>query len=114
VRGHHVQATDGEIGHIADFLIDDRTWVIRYLVIQTSNWWPGKQVLLSPEWIDRLIWPEAKVLVNLNRDAIKEAPAYASATPVTREFETRLHRHYHRAGYWHDDPAFMAETIVEG
>ncbi len=112
VKGHHVQATDGEIGHISDFLIDDATWVIRYLVIDTSNWWLGKKVLLSPDWIDRVSWPEAKVFVNLKRDFIKHAPEYSSET-LTREFETRLHEHYQRAAYWHDEPASMAHTTAK-
>jgi hypothetical protein len=53
VTGHHVEAADGEIGHVEDFLVDDRSWAIRYLVIDTRNWWPGKKVLVSPKWIER-------------------------------------------------------------
>jgi hypothetical protein len=53
---HHIHATDGEIGHIEDFLIDDETWAIRYLVIDTRNWWPGKRILISPRWIERVGW----------------------------------------------------------
>jgi hypothetical protein len=102
VRGHHLEATDGSIGHIADFLIDDENWVIRYLVIHTSNWWPTHKVLLSPEWVDSVSWPEAKAFVNLKRDVIKNAPSYSPDNPVTRDFETRLHRYYQRPGYWHD------------
>jgi hypothetical protein len=56
VSGNHVQATDGEIGHIDDFIIDDQTWAIRYLVIDTRNWWPGKKVVISPQWIERANW----------------------------------------------------------
>lgn len=100
VGGYHVHATDGEIGHIADFLIDEATWAIRYLVIDTRNWWPGKKILVSPAWIDRVSWLEREVFVNLHRDVIRDAPAYAPGTPLTREFETKLHGHYRRAGYW--------------
>lgn len=105
VRGHHVQANDGEVGHISDFLFDDATWIIRYLVINTSNWWPSKKVLLSPAWIDRVSWPEAKVFVDANRDLIKDAPSYDPEIPVNREYEARLHLHYQRSGYWSDDLA---------
>ena len=100
VSGHHVHATDGEIGHVDDFLIDDATWAIRYLVIDTRNWWPGKKVLVSPAWIDRVSWLEREVFVNLHRDVIREAPEYAPGPPLTREFETKLYAHYQRAGYW--------------
>ena len=56
VSGHHIQAADGEIGHVEDFIIDDETWAIRYLIIDTQNWWPGKKVLVSPQWIERVSW----------------------------------------------------------
>ena len=56
VSGHDIQAEDGEIGHVEDFIIDDETWAIRYLIIDTRNWWPGKKVLVSPQWIERVSW----------------------------------------------------------
>ena len=49
VIGHHIGATDGEIGHLEDLLIDDHTWAIRYLIVNTSNWWSGHRVLVSPD-----------------------------------------------------------------
>ena len=105
VSGHHVQAADGEIGHVEDFIIDDETWAIRYLVIDTRNWWPGKRVLVSPRWIERVSWDEKKVLVDLSRETIKQSPEYTGESMLTRDYETRLHRHYDRRGYWVDDPA---------
>ncbi len=103
VRGHHVEATDGGIGHVEDFLIDDRTWTIRYLVVGTRNWWPGKRVLVSPEWIDRVSWPEAKVFVHVNRDRIQHAPEYTDKTPLTRAFEISLMEYYKSPAYETDD-----------
>lgn len=49
--GHHIQATDGDIGHIEDFIIDDDSWTIHYFIINTNNWWSGKKVLISPQWL---------------------------------------------------------------
>ena len=51
VVGYHLHATDGDIGHVASYLIDEETWAIRYLVVDTSNWWMGHKVLIAPEWI---------------------------------------------------------------
>jgi len=68
VSGYHIQATDGVIGHVNDFIIDDETWAIRYLVVDTRNWWPGKKVLVSPSWIGSVSWNESKVNVNLSRE----------------------------------------------
>jgi len=103
VTGHHIQALDGEIGHVEDFIIDDETWAIRYLIVDTHNWWPGKKVLVSPQWIERVSWDERKVFVNLDRDTIKESPEYTNESLLTRDYEIGLHEHYKRQGYWVDE-----------
>ena len=102
VSGHDIQAADGEIGHVEDFIIDDETWAIRYLIIETRNWWTGKKVLVSPQWIERVSWSESKVFVNLSRETIKQSPEYTEASLLTRDYETMLHRHYNLQGYWDD------------
>jgi uncharacterized protein YrrD len=104
VSGHYIQATDGEIGHVEDFIIDDETWAIRYLIIDTRNWWPGKKVLISPQWIERISWDEMTVFVNVLREAVKQSPEYTDDSLLTRDYETGLHRHYNRQGYWEDEP----------
>lgn len=103
VCGHHVQATDGEIGHVEDFIVDDQTWAIRYLIVDTRNWWPGKRVLVSPKWMEHVSWEEEKVHVDLARDAIRNSPEYTEEALLTREYETGLHEHYDRPGYWSGD-----------
>ena len=96
VRGHRIAATDGEIGHVEDFLVDARTWQIRYLVVDTRNWWPGRKVVIAPMWLNRVSWTEKKVFVDLTRDAIKASPEYNEARTFTRDYADQLHRHYHR------------------
>jgi sporulation protein YlmC with PRC-barrel domain len=103
VGGYHIQALDGEIGHVEDFVIDDETWAIRYLVVGTRNWWPGRKVLVSPQWIERVSWNESKVFVNLDRETIKQSPEYTEESLLTRDYEIGLHRHYNRKGYWVDE-----------
>ena len=105
VNGHHIQTLDGELGHVEDFIIDDETWAIRYLVVDTHNWWPGKKVLVSPQWIERVSWGERKVFVNLSREAIKESPEYTDESLLTRDYEIGLHGHYNRKGYWIEELA---------
>ena len=100
VTGHYIQASDGEVGHVEDFIIDDETWAIRYLIVNTRNWWPGKKVLLSPHWIERVSWRESKVFVNLLLETIKQSPEYSDESLLTRDYETRLHQHYNRREYW--------------
>jgi hypothetical protein len=104
VSGHHIQAKDGEIGHVEDFIIDDETWMIRYLIVDTLNFWEGKKVLISPRWIKRVSWDKAKVFVNLSRAAIKQSSEYIEGSPLSREYEVALHQHYNFQGYWVDEP----------
>ncbi|MDD4246772.1 MAG: PRC-barrel domain-containing protein [Dysgonamonadaceae bacterium] len=105
VKGHHIQASDGEIGHVDDFIIDDETWAIRYLIIDTKNWWAGKKILISPQWIDHISWDELKVFVNLSRENIMQSPEYSEDSLPTRDYESKLHSHYDRKGYWEDEPS---------
>lgn len=85
VLGYNIQARDGEIGHVKDFIVDDATWAIRYMVIDTRNWWPGKKVLVAPQWLEAVDWANARVAVDLTRDAIKRGPEYdPSNTKITR------------------------------
>lgn len=104
VTGQKIQASDGEVGHVDDFIIDDQTWAIRYLIIETGNWWEGKKVLLSPQWIDDISGETSNVSVNLSRESIKQSPEYSEENLLTRDYEILLHRHYNRNIYWKEDP----------
>jgi hypothetical protein len=100
VSGYYIQAVDGEIGHVEDFLVDEETWSIRYMVVDTRNWWAGKKVLVSPQWIDSISWKESKVHVDLSRETIKDGPEYDDSAPVTRQYEELLFGNHDRGGYW--------------
>jgi hypothetical protein len=108
VRGYHIGATDGEIGHVDDFLVDGDDWAIRYMIVDTRNWWPGKLVLVAPEWGTDVSWNERMVTVRLTRDQIKGAPEFDGSRPLTRTDETRLYGHYGLAGYWGEAPKSRA------
>ncbi len=100
VSRYQVESLDGELGHVSEFLVDDRSWAIRYLVVNTSRWWFGHEVIIAPEWIEDVDWTRCTVAVDLKRQAVKDAPAYQSARPLEREQEVGTHRHYGREGYW--------------
>ena len=100
VTGYYIDAADGEIGHLNGFVMDDEAWAIRYIEVATRNWWPGKKVLVSPAWIERVSWEDSKVYVALTREAIQNGPAYDESLPITREYENRLYFHYGRPPYW--------------
>jgi len=67
--------------------LDDETWTIRYLVVDTTSWWPGKQVLVSPCWTSKVDWAESKVFVDLTRAAIQKSPEYNELTRLDRAYE---------------------------
>lgn len=100
VIGYHIQALDGEIGHVETFLVDEANWRIQYLVVDTRNWLPGKKVLVAPEWIERIVWEERKVHVDLSKEQIKSSPEYDDSQPVRRAYEEELFSHYDSTGYW--------------
>jgi hypothetical protein len=100
VRGYHIQESDEEIGHVDDFIVDDETWELRYLVVDTSNWWFGKKVLIAPQWTDSISWEKNKVYVNMTRDAVKNSPEWDATAAINREYEVRLYDFYGRPLYW--------------
>ncbi len=97
---YHVHAIDGDIGHVNGLIVDVRNWAIRYLIVNTSGWWFGHDVLIASQWIDDISWLEATVSVDVKRQVVKDAPVYDPAVPFEREQEQRLLQHYGRPGYW--------------
>jgi hypothetical protein len=118
LRHYHVQGTDDGIGHIADFIADDATWGVRYLVIDTSNWWFGRNVLIAPHWAHRISWKDKNVYVDMTREAIKNSPEWNAAEGVNREYEQRLYDYYGRPVYWgsdgHPTEAQPSTTVRDG
>ena len=100
VLGYHLQAKDDEIGHAEDFIVDTDDWRIRYMIVDTRNWWPGKKVLVAVHWIESIRWSEKRIYVDLTRDRIKNGPEYDPDRPVDRAYEKDLHRHHDRQPYW--------------
>lgn len=101
VLGYHLQATDAPIGHLEDFLIDNGSWAMRYVVVDTANWWLGMHVVIPPQWIQQLNWETKNVYVDVSRTTIKRAPEYDPDIELVREYEAALFGHYERPGYWH-------------
>jgi len=76
LSGYHIQTVEGEIGHVTDFIMDDRNWAISSVVVETGHWFSGKEIMISPNHIERISYEESKVFVNLTKEAILEAPEY--------------------------------------
>ena len=74
VTGYHIQAKDGPIGHVENILIDDESWGIQYLIVDTKNWWPGQHVLISPYSVKQISWSDRDVTVDVTREQVKGEP----------------------------------------
>ena len=88
VKGFHIHATDGEIGHVDDFLIGQDSWRIRYLLVDTSNWIGGRSVIVSSDAVERVDKEDNQIYVAADRDAIKNAPELESIDAALSRTET--------------------------
>ena len=103
IRGYHIQAEDKEFGHLEDLFVDEENWAIRYLLIDTRNILPGKDVLIAPEWLQNISWNKEKIYVSKTKEEIKSAPEYKeekSDRLVHRDYEEKLYDHYNEIKYW--------------
>ncbi len=89
-----ITANDGDLGRLEDFFLEMDDWSIRYIGVDTSSWLPGKHVLISSMSIGPFNWSERTISVNLTRSQIEDSPDYDKVTEISREYETRLHKHY--------------------
>jgi hypothetical protein len=92
VIGYHIRATNDTVGHVEDFLFDDDDWSIRFMLVDTRNWWPGKHVLISPQLIKDVSWGDSNVFVDISREAVESSVEFDWANPPSRNSETDLYR----------------------
>ncbi|MCI0442733.1 PRC-barrel domain containing protein [bacterium] len=100
VFGYGIQSQNGSIGHLDDFILDDRLWLIRYAVVEIKDVLSKKKVLLSRDWIQKISWEDQKLYLDLDREFVKNSPEFIPENAVNREFETRLYDYYDRPKYW--------------
>ena len=96
VTHYYVHARDTDIGHVADFLCDDRTWAIEYLVVATGAWWPGRRVLVPEGWIQHVSWPASTVDIGLDSETVRRAPIYDASEWPSPEYLARLAAYFGR------------------
>jgi sporulation protein YlmC with PRC-barrel domain len=94
VTGYHILASDGEIGHVEDILVEDDDWSIHYLVVDTNNWWPGRKVLVSPMSVRKIEWADRQVNLGADRQKVKDSPPYDPSVTVDPLYEKNFHAHY--------------------
>ncbi len=100
LRDYHIRATDGNVGRVKDFFFDEQEWLIRYVVVDTSEWLAGRTVLLVPDILGSPT-AEGKILpVDLTREQVRNSPDVDTEKPVSRQNEFDLFDYYGWSPYW--------------
>jgi uncharacterized protein YrrD len=92
VAGYHIQATDGALGHVMDFVVTDEAWKVRFLLVDTRNWWPGMHVLIAPSQIEAIVGEERVVRLSISRDAVGQSRPYDDSKPLEEPQTAVQHR----------------------
>lgn len=101
VVGYHVLASDGQIGHVQNVVVDHANWDIRYLGVDTSDWLGGQHVLIAPFAVQKIDWFDRRILINITRDRVEASPRCDSIEFIDEAYERKLHGHYGWPGYWY-------------
>ena len=100
IKGYAIEASDGDIGTVSDFLFDDATWLVRWLVVDTGNWLSGRKVLLPPSVLGRLYAKDRAFAVKLTIQQVKDSPEIDTDRPVSRQMESKVYDYYGWSPYW--------------
>jgi len=100
LRDYHIHATDGNIGRVKDFLFEGREWSVRYIVVDTSEWLPGRTVLLVPDILGPPDGERKTLPVELTREQVRNSPDVDTNKPVSRQNEFDLFDYYGWSPYW--------------
>lgn len=106
-----ILATDGELGSVQELYFDDRTWVVRYLVLKAGGWLFGREVLLAPEAVRGIDDANRTMKIALTKEQIKQAPPIETAKPLSREYEEAYFRHFQWAPYWEPGPTTWGSSV---
>lgn len=94
VTGYHIHATDGELGHIEDFIINVDNWTIEFMIIEAGTWLAKRKLMLSPDWIVDINWATSRAIVNVSVDTVKNSPEFDKSSPVNEVYEKNLRDYY--------------------
>jgi uncharacterized protein YrrD len=99
LEGYDVHARGGDIGRLNDLFVDERSWEIRYAMVETGSWLSSRKLLIDPAWIERISWADATIYMNLDRNRVFSSPEF-SGPEIDRDYEKRLYSHYDQTPHW--------------
>ena len=94
VKGYTIHAVDGKIGDVEDFIVDDSSWKLDYLVVDTGRWFPGKKVLISPKLVKEIEWDTSEVIINVSEADVKNSPEYEPGEAISESYAANLQDYY--------------------
>lgn len=100
ILAYHVKCKDGSVGQVEDLLIDDETWFIRFIVVETGGLLSGKRILIAPLWIEAVRGKDSEIFIPVDSAQIKNSPEYDPVGPLAKEYVDQLEGHYDRTKYW--------------
>lgn len=100
VTGYSVNTLNGEFGYVDDIIVDFNQWVIRYLILNTGDFLPGKKVLVAAHWVSDISWDNRSISFEMNIDILRNGPTYDPSVPLARDFERRVYEYYEKNPYW--------------
>ena len=100
IKGYAIEASDGRLGTVSDFLFHDASWLVRWLVVDTGKWLSGRKVLLPVSALGHLDQGKEEFSVRLTMQQIKDSPDIDADRPVSRQMETNIYDYYGWSPYW--------------
>ena len=100
LKGYAIEASDGRLGTVSDFLFDDASWLVRWLVVDTGKWLSGRKVLLPPSALGHLDEKREQFSVRLTMHEVKDSPDIDADRPVSRQMENHVYDYYGWNPYW--------------
>lgn len=97
ILGYNIHATDDQIGKVVDYIVDDTTWKINFLVIETGSWLDSRKVLIANKWIKEVNWDNSVVVVDITTEAVKGSPEFDESKAVNDTYERNLYDYYGRS-----------------
>jgi len=94
VTGYRIHSVDGKIGDVEDFIMDDTSWKVAYLVVDTGYWFPGKKVIISSKLIKNIEWDTSEIMVHVTEEDIKNSPEYQPGEAISESYEANLQNYY--------------------
>jgi hypothetical protein len=110
IASYQIEAHDGHIGHVADLLVEDGDWGIRWLVVDTRDWWEGRKVVISPRSVASIDWVQRAVTLDIDRDVVKHSPAYDGERTIDRLYEAQFRDYYSKAPAGRQERATVPST----